>query len=340
MGTENKYIDMNNELEKINKCKRIIALEGQSRYVTLEESINMPDPGSAYVTITVPPKFLTSAGSKKTRDARMTLFKRYRVVLISWSIVDMESKTLDSVAAILVTGRSNPRHKDNDTLVLNLPDRIATEVKLADMSPENRIDRAFKIDAPDQNYDYITLEEMAAYIGVGYKPPKIPMRAGGYSMEVLSPENINELGELVGEPQTYTSTKLPQTKPLEAGDVIIASFGGNSNKGALGRIGYGAVIDRRFANGRCYAHHFLIKVRLKEEYDPYYLVFALGEEYVRKQLWQIVKPTGGSQFLITKNEVSMLNIRKLDNMSEISRQYRDALNERRSGYERIKKLRG
>lgn len=342
-GLDKNQIDQNSQaMEKIARATELNALSNSAQVVELDpvemdQLKGLPDPGDGYYSITVKPKFLTNASEKEKRDY---IFKRFLVIMVTQGIADMANLTPSPWARILVTGKSNPKFKDSSVVVFSLPDRPYTEVKLKDLSPLKRIDANYCINAIDPEFEYFTLEEAADDIRVGYKPPKASDDSRGSHIQMIGPENINEIGEVIGEPQRIVPYKPINIRSLEAGDLVIVAFGGNVAQDTLGSIGYGAVIDDRLAKGNSYVNHFMLKVKVRREYDPYYILFALGEEYVRQQLRRLAKPTGANQMLLTRDAVTELKIRKLDDMAEIGRKYQAALNERRHAYETIAKLRG
>lgn len=322
--------------------REIVELEALQYYsnsatiVKLEEIKSLPEVENSYYILEVPPKFLTS---NRDGDMRKYIFDTFKVVSIVQGFLDEENTTPAAEVRILLTGKSNPAYRDRDTLMFTMPDRKHSEVPLKDISPLKRIDAGYYVNTLDPTFEYFSLEKAAEDIRVGYKPPKPSEDGHGSQIQMLAPENINEIGEVVGEINQIITEKRVNTAPLRTGDLVIVGFGGNVKMDSHGNIGYGAVIDDRISKGNCYVNHFMFKVKLRPEYDPYYVLFALGEEYVRQQVRRLVKPTGDNQLIMTKDFISEIQIRKLDNMSEIGQQYRKALSDRRKAYESIVKLR-
>ena len=264
----------------------LFSVKDECRTLSFLEAKKISDIGNDFLKIIEPAKFLTS--TRNWQD-RVSLFEKFKILLID--------KKETSAAEILVTGKSNPAFEvkiDGD--VYNpgskLSDRIGEIMFIESdgmiswlqsnrISPKIRMDQENDLGFLDKSYDYFSLDEIADDIRVGYKPPKPSDDDNDRIIYMLSPENINEIGEIIGKPQAIRTKKTINILPLRVGDLIIVWFGGNRNEGDLGRVGYGAIVDDRFAKGNCYINHGMFKVTLRKDIDPYYILFALGEQIGR-----------------------------------------------------------
>ena len=318
--------------------------DGSSCY-DLGEVKHLPDPGNEYYHIGAPIKFMTHAEYCHLRKYIFDTFRVLRVQdMTSIPFGDGGKKSeIEHSVDLLVTGKSNKKFKDvKEVEYYNSESGASINIPISDINPLKRIDAAYYNNVLDPAFEYFSLEEAAEEIRVGVKPPKPSKDSHGYQIMMLGPENINEIGEIIGD-YMLTVPEVPKSfsrNCLEVGDVLIVAFGGHLRKNKLGSIGYGALVDNRFPKDVSYANHYMFKVKLKKQYDPYYIVVALREEYVRQQIRRLVKANGKNQFILPKEAIKELRFRKLDNMTEIGRQYKEAIDQRRRAYETIIRIRG
>ncbi len=326
-------------IAEYNNLRKIIV---SSRVVNLEGLTTLTNPGKSYVIIEVPPNFMTST---RDIDRRRFIFEQFKVLMVSQAIISREDLTYDDRVKILVTGKANTKHRDSEIVIMQ-PSNVYADPSEAwnmeGLSLLDKTDRFYGIYAEDPHCEYFNFGGTIESIRTGYRPPRANERDGDFQIEMLGPENFNGWGDIVGSLQPY-KTSMPErySEPLVKGDLLFVAAGGNLLRNELGRIGYCALIDEPYSNGKYFPNHYLFRIKLKPTVDPCYILFAMGEGYIRLQLRDLVRKSGAKavQMRLTKDYLLHLKIKKLPNMSEIGREFKLLLAERRVENEKVNRLR-
>ncbi|MDA8161629.1 MAG: restriction endonuclease subunit S [Desulfobacteraceae bacterium] len=207
------------------------------------------------------------------------------------------------------------------------------KINKEDVRPSERLDFYYYKDREKVKdlSDWPTLDSICEHIKYGYhaNPHRDSPDAGkaGEKMKFIGMTNISPHGYLIGELPVKTLKELPpKSSIVYTGDFVVSLFGGNLKKRTLGAIGKAAIVDKK--HSPAFINQTMASMKLKRDYNPYFILLSLRAEYFQEQLLRVMKPASSAQTQVTLKDFRQCRVKTPDKktMDKLGQEYQELIN--------------